>query len=160
MNDITDYLLLTAGGTASLGVLVWAIKHIVLQAFSGKSAVINVQANDAIITRLHNEIARLEVIIANQKKEYESALSAAQHEREEDFKKLRADVERLESKIEEIHGNEILDAADIAELTVLFDTFCTGCHAEDDQPSKKQIQDIIVRLRSRRFTNNSIRLGN
>lgn len=147
MDNAVDVGAYALGGVGVLGVVVWGVKHMIIQAFSGKSAIVTVQAGDTMITRLEKEIQRLENIIAKLHAESEIAINKAKAEREAEFKKLEARVSDLEKKLEILHDLEIQDAADIAELTILLDTSCDDC---PESSGAQRMKPILTRMRQRK----------
>lgn len=150
MNDMADTVALTAAGAGITAILGWLARHVIMQALSSKSAIITASAGDAMLTRLQDEIKRLEDIIARQRSDYESALRNAKEERESEFKKLRDRLGELEQRLEILHDLEVQDAADIAELTILMDSFCVGCDSQLGGGARSRIDSILSRMRERK----------
>lgn len=150
MNDMADTVALTAAGAGITAIFGWLARHVIMQALSSKSAIITASAGDQLLTRLQDEIKRLEDIIARQRRDGEEALAKAKDERETEFKKLRDRIDELEQRLELVHDLELQDAADIAELTILLDSFCIGCDSVNGNSARNRIDSILSRMRERK----------
>jgi hypothetical protein len=122
MADVGAWVL---GGTGISAIVILLIKKLIIDSFSGKSQIVNIQAGDNLINRLQGEITRLEEIIKKQSKR----------------------IDELEERIGIIHDLEVQDAADIAELTILLDTACKECPMSDHNI---RMTGILDRLRNRK----------
>lgn len=127
MMDTNDPLTVAAQATGGLALIALLFKKVIVDLFKGKSEIAVIQAGDELIVKYKTEIGRLEEIV----------------------KKLQTRVEELESKFEQIHTDELQDAADIAELTILLDTVCKDCINGDDNARMLRILD---RFRERMAT--------
>ena len=125
MSEVADVGAWVLGGTGLSALVVLLVKKLIIDAFNGKSQIINIQAGDNLINRLQSEIARLEEII----------------------KKQNRRIDELEARIGVIHDLEIQDAADIAEMTILLDTACKDCPMNDHTI---RMTGILDRLRNRK----------
>ncbi len=125
MSEMADVGAWVLGGTGISAIVILLIKKLIIDSFSGKSQIVNIQAGDNLINRLQGEITRLEEIIKKQSKR----------------------IDELEERIGIIHDLEVQDAADIAELTILLDTACKECPMSDHNI---RMTGILDRLRNRK----------
>ena len=90
------------------------------------------------LTRIQNEIKRLEGVILKQSQEHD-----------EEMVRFRAQFVELELKMSQFERQERQDISDLTELSILFEMSCNLC--EGGSHKRDRIASILEKLRSRKL---------
>jgi hypothetical protein len=136
INDISIKVLLGAG---IVGAIILMIRQTILSYFSAKNQVVANSAQDNIIDRLETEITRLELIIEKQHTAHKLLCD-----------ELSSKIRHLERQMGELREIELQDAADIMEISIIMQTFCTTCINDAQNEQMSRVKVLLDRLRARR----------